>query len=196
MPVFAIMPQQKSTPVWARPAKVSRVRVSRFGPLGAGSALFRDFSNASECHVSQFMSHEGDFLSRCIDELSGLCRVHAIDGACSGRVKTFASTCQKMHRRGLGYAEILDRIGVRIVVQNIDHCYHLLSRIRALYPGRTHSIRDYVAYPKSNGYQSLHVSIRSHEQRRLEVQIRTLGMDRESKGGDAAHSNYKNVQRM
>jgi|GEM_PF-3438929 len=141
--------------------------------------------------MQHFVREEREFLMRCIAELSSICETEAINYSCSGRVKSFTSVCQKMRRRSVGYGDILDRIGLRIVVRNIRECYRLLARIRLLYPHRTNSIRDYVANPKGNGYRSLHVSIRSHEQRTFEVQIRTVAMDTDSLRGRASHLGYK-----
>lgn len=193
--MFSIVsPRACVLPVSLSPGEVED-RLTSFAPISAsGVAPFRNDRCSSERHAAEFLREESEFLSRCVDEMRSICEAHAFDCSCFGRVKNFTSTWHKMLRRGVGYGDIMDVIGVRIVMRNVEQCYQLLSHIRALYPRRTHSIRDYVAHPKGNGYRSLHVSILSYEQRRFEVQIRTADMDADCALGHAAHSMYKSGQ--
>lgn len=190
--MFSAVPLTKSKLAGILPAAGPTRRISRFTTLGVNAVCsFPAIDAPCDCHVSEILRADREFLARFVDKLTNICSAYTINYSCFGRVKSFNSTCAKMRRRGFGYDDILDLIGIRIVVQDVEQCYKLLSRIRALYPRRTHSIRDYVAYPKLNGYQSLHISVRSYEQRRLEVQIRTRAMNEDSERGPSAHTVYK-----
>jgi (p)ppGpp synthase/HD superfamily hydrolase len=169
--------------------------------MGSNKAAYRGAAVEERCfvvlhkrekqHLFALRRGQCGVLSRISDELLGMCSAHGIECLQSGRIKTLHSTCQKMRRRGIGYASVLDGIGARIVVNDIAQCYEVLSGIRAQYVHYESQTRDYIVRPKANGYQSLHVSILSHDGWRVEVQIRTLAMHEFSEYGTAAHSRYK-----
>ncbi|MDQ6965058.1 MAG: TGS domain-containing protein, partial [Mariprofundales bacterium] len=109
----------------------------------------------------------------------------------NGRLKHLYSLHQKMKHKHVDFNKIYDLVAFRIIVKDLQHCYQTLGVIHSLYrpiPGR---IKDYIALPKPNGYQSLHTSIIGPEQHRIEVQIRTMEMHRYAEDGVAAHWIYK-----
>lgn len=110
-----------------------------------------------------------------------------------GRQKHLWSIYQKMRSKQAGFDDIFDVYGFRVVVADVDTCYRVLGYCHGLYkplPGR---IKDYIAIPKVNGYQSLHTTLLGPHRIQVEVQIRTAEMDRVAEAGIAAHWLYKDA---
>ena len=108
-----------------------------------------------------------------------------------GRSKHLYSINKKMITKNKRFDEILDLLAIRIVTKTVTNCYEILGYIHAVYrpiPGR---LKDYIAMPKMNMYQSLHTTIVGLDGRIYEVQIRTEEMDQIAERGIAAHWSYK-----
>lgn len=114
-----------------------------------------------------------------------------IPGELSGRPKSIYSIYQKMHRQQIELDQMYDYIAVRLVTDTIPHCYTALGVVHNTWrpiPGR---IKDFIAMPRPNGYQSLHTSLLTDSGTHFEVQIRTKNMHRVAEEGIAAHRVYK-----
>jgi guanosine-3',5'-bis(diphosphate) 3'-pyrophosphohydrolase len=114
-----------------------------------------------------------------------------IDATVKYRQKNIHSIYRKMKDKKLSFKELTDVFGVRIMTESVDDCYRVLGMMHNLYkplPGR---FKDYLAIPKSNGYQSLHSSLFGPHGVAIEVQIRTVEMDHFAESGIAAHWIYK-----
>ena len=111
----------------------------------------------------------------------------------SARPKQIHSIWQKMQRpkyAGASVARIYDRLGVRIIVDTVQECYAALGVVHALWRPIPGEFDDYIANPKTTGYQSLHTAV-IYEGEALEIQIRTAQMHHEAEYGIAAHWRYK-----
>ncbi|MBL8995878.1 MAG: bifunctional (p)ppGpp synthetase/guanosine-3',5'-bis(diphosphate) 3'-pyrophosphohydrolase [Gemmatimonadales bacterium] len=109
----------------------------------------------------------------------------------SGRPKHLWSIWKKMERRDKPYDEIYDLYAIRVLVENVPECYHALGVIHGAWTPLQERIKDYIASPKSNGYQSLHTTIFGPRGTLFEIQIRTREMHRTAEYGIAAHWLYK-----
>jgi GTP pyrophosphokinase len=109
----------------------------------------------------------------------------------SGRPKHLWSIWKKMQRREKPYDEIYDLYAIRVLVENVPECYHALGVIHGSWTPLQERIKDYIASPKSNGYQSLHTTIFGPRGTLFEIQIRTREMHRTADYGIAAHWLYK-----
>jgi GTP pyrophosphokinase len=115
-----------------------------------------------------------------------------IDGfEVTGRPKHLWSIFQKMRRRNKGFEEIYDLMAIRVIVRSVPECYHVLGIIHHNWTPIQERIKDYIASPKSNAYQSLHTTIFGPGGQLFEVQIRTQEMHRTAEFGIAAHWLYK-----
>ena len=126
-----------------------------------------------------------------MQDISIILEMHNIPFRIFGRSKHLYSINKKMITKNKRFDEILDLLAIRIVTQTELNCYEILGYIHAVYrpiPGR---LKDYIAMPKMNLYQSLHTTIVGPDGRIYEVQIRTEEMDEIAERGIAAHWSYK-----
>lgn len=108
-----------------------------------------------------------------------------------GRQKHLYSIYSKMREKRRSFSEIMDVYGFRIVVDNVDACYRALGIVHNLYKPIPGKFKDYIALPKTNGYQSLHTVLKGPRGVPIEVQIRSEAMEAMANRGIAAHWHYK-----
>jgi len=109
----------------------------------------------------------------------------------TGRPKHLWSIYKKMKQRDKPYEEIYDLLAIRVLVNSVPDCYHALGVIHDGWTPVQERIKDYIAQPKSNGYQSLHTTVFGPGRQLYEIQIRTKEMHRTADFGIAAHWLYK-----
>ncbi len=110
--------------------------------------------------------------------------------AIDSRAKRYYSLYQKLWRVEFDTEKIFDLVALRIIVPDIKLCYEALGVLHSLYKPLPGKIKDYIAFPKPNGYQSLHTTIFCEKGRIVEVQIRTSDMHEHAENGIAAHWAY------
>lgn len=135
-------------------------------------------------HHKQLVKKISQRLSDALDELKIIADV-------GGREKHMYSIYRKMRHKGRPLSEIVDMFGFRIIVDDVDICYRVLGLVHRLYKPMPGRFKDYIAIPRINGYQSLHTTLFGPDGIPLEVQIRTIDMDRVAESGIAAHWLYK-----
>lgn len=113
----------------------------------------------------------------------------------TGRPKHLWSIYKKMQQRDRPYEDIYDLLAIRVIVPNVLECYHALGVIHDGWTPVQERIKDYIAQPKSNGYQSLHTTVFGPGRQLFEIQIRTRDMHRTADYGIAAHWLYKEHSR-
>jgi GTP pyrophosphokinase len=131
------------------------------------------------------------FIEDIIHTLESELAREKIKGTVEGRAKHIYSIYKKMQRKGVSFEEIYDARAVRIQVSKMAECYAALGIVHSLWPHIPKEFDDYIATPKSNGYQSIHTAVIGPGGKALEVQIRTYKMHQESEHGIAAHWRYK-----
>jgi GTP pyrophosphokinase len=141
--------------------------------------------------VSERAPRREIFLAEVTDDVTIDLRDAKIKAKVTGRPKHYYSVYQKMIARNVGFDDIYDLMGIRVLVDSLRDCYAALGIIHARWnpvPGR---FKDYIAMPKFNMYQSLHTTVIGPEGKPVELQIRTWGMHRRAEYGVAAHWKYK-----
>ncbi|MHB1099751.1 MAG: RelA/SpoT family protein, partial [Burkholderiales bacterium] len=112
----------------------------------------------------------------------------------TGREKHLYSIYRKMLEKKLSFSEVQDIYGFRVVVKDIPTCYYALGVLHGLYKPIPGKFKDYIALPKSNGYQSLHTSLFGPYGTPIEIQIRTTEMHKIAEAGVASHWLYKSSE--
>ena len=113
--------------------------------------------------------------SACASITYGL-KEQGIEAKVYGRPKHIYSIIKKMRDKDIGFEKVLDIRAFRILVDSVPNCYAALSWAHSQYAPMVEEFNDYIARPKSNGYQSLHTVVRDAQQKAIEIQIRTQSM--------------------
>jgi GTP pyrophosphokinase len=135
---------------------------------------------------------EGEqFLHSVEDTLTEQLRENGIEARVEWRIKRIYSIFQKQQRSKVSFDQVYDLLAIRVITQDVAACYAVFGLIHTLWrpvPGR---IKDFIAMPRANRYQSLHTTVIGSSGHQFEVQIRTEEMHRIAEEGIAAHWKYK-----
>ena len=142
-------------------------------------------------NIRERLSERKEFVNQIVEEIKELMQGDGVDGEVFGRPKHFYSIYKKMKNKGKTLDQIYDLTAVRVIVKDVRECYTVLGEIHEKWkpiPGR---IKDYIATPKPNKYQSLHTTVMTKYGQPFEIQIRTEDMHKIAEFGIAAHWKYK-----
>ena len=109
------------------------------------------------------------------------------------RIKGLYSLYQKLERKNKDITKIFDIAALRIIVKDVDTCYRILGIIHNMYKPIPGKVKDYIAFAKPNGYQSLHTTVITSDAGIVEIQIRTEEMHHNAQYGIASHISYKQL---
>jgi RelA/SpoT family (p)ppGpp synthetase len=118
---------------------------------------------------------------------------HGIHARVSGRRKRPYSIWRKMERKSVGFEQLSDIFGFRVLVRSVNDCYRALGIVHTTWPVVPGRFKDYISTPKQNDYRSLHTTVIGPGKQRVELQIRTEEMHEIAEYGIAAHALYKDV---
>ncbi len=125
------------------------------------------------------------------DQLSNNLRHRGLGARVYGRRKKPFSIWTKMERKSVGFEQLSDIFGFRVVVNDIEACYRALGIVHTTWPVVPGRFKDYISTPKQNDYRSIHTTVIGPGNQRVELQIRTEAMDQIAERGIAAHVFYK-----
>lgn len=154
-------------------------------------AMYPMRHKALKSAVAKARGNRKEIMERTHQDLINKLETYNIKSRVVGREKHLYSIYRKMRSKELSFNEVMDIYGFRVVVDSIDNCYRVLGAMHGLYKPIENRFKDYIAIPRSNGYQSLHTSLKGLHGIPVEVQIRTEDMEHLADKGVAAHWVYK-----
>jgi guanosine-3',5'-bis(diphosphate) 3'-pyrophosphohydrolase len=141
--------------------------------------------------VNRSRRASADLFQNVQTALRGRLEEEGVAGKVIGRRKHLYGIYYKMRDKKRSFADVVDVLAFRVIVQQVDACYRVLGLVHNLYKPAPGRFKDYIAIPKSNGYQSLHTVLVGPQGLPIEIQIRTEDMQRIANSGIAAHWMYK-----
>ncbi len=148
---------------------------------------YKKIKNLVKANEKERKNYINTFIEPLDDEL----KIINVEYEILGRAKHFYSIHNKMKLKNITFSEIFDQFAIRIIVDKVKDCYLVLGLIHQKYTPLQDRFKDYIAMPKSNGYQSIHTTVFGKEGKMVEVQIRTKEMNQIAEIGVAAHWIYK-----
>jgi guanosine-3',5'-bis(diphosphate) 3'-pyrophosphohydrolase len=149
-----------------------------------------DFQRIRELVASNRGEREG-YVGDFMGKIRTILDEAGIHSDVTGRPKHFYSIYQKLEQNHISFDELYDILGIRIFVNTLPECYQVLGVVHSQFKPISGRIKDYIAVPKSNLYQSLHTTVIGPEGKPIEIQIRTYEMHQVAEFGVAAHWQYK-----
>jgi GTP pyrophosphokinase len=150
-------------------------------------------------HVSELVAEERGARDAYAERVNQILREQlekeGVQGVVSARVKHLYSIYRKLQKADMDISQVYDMVALRVLVESVHDCYLTLGLVHALWRPIPSRFKDYIAVPKSNGYQSLHTTVFCEDSRPTEIQIRTYDMHRVSEYGVATHWYYKEHDR-
>ncbi|MEI7690426.1 MAG: bifunctional (p)ppGpp synthetase/guanosine-3',5'-bis(diphosphate) 3'-pyrophosphohydrolase [bacterium] len=145
--------------------------------------------------VSKSERERRNYLSHIQRIISNDLEKENVQAQTDGRIKHLYSIYKKLNKVNHDFSKIYDLLAIRVVVETVEDCYKVMGIIHARYKPMIYLIKDYIAIPKPNGYQSLHTTVFGIKGKITEIQIRTKRMHEEAERGVAAHWHY-NEEKM
>ncbi len=189
--------------------RISRETLEIFAPLadrlGMGSVkaeledIAFQYSNPTEyrhiCNLVETGNLERKhFIAKMLRFIKAELEKEGIDAQVEGRAKHIYSIYRKMQKVDNDFSQIHDLIAIRVIVDSVENCYKVLGIMHKHFKPLIYKIKDYIAVPKPNGYQSLHTTVFGLNGKITEIQIRTYEMHEEAEKGVAAHWHYNETK--
>ena len=149
--------------------------------------------------LSETKKSRDAYIERFIKPISDKLEAAGLKFHIKGRTKSIHSIWQKMKKQKCGFEGVYDLFAIRIIIdcpedREKQQCWQAYSIVTDMYQPNPKRLRDWLSVPKSNGYESLHITVLGPEQKWVEIQIRTERMDEIAERGVAAHWRYKGVK--
>ena len=142
-------------------------------------------------NIKQKRSEREEYIKNIIEDIKQKVADTGIKATVKGRAKHFYSIFRKMYTQNKNIDEIYDLFAVRVIVDSVADCYAVLGMVHEMYTPVPMRVKDYIAMPKPNMYQSLHTTVIGTSGTPFEIQIRTWEMHKVAEEGIAAHWKYK-----
>lgn len=209
-----IMRHAKETPALAERQRISTEAAYLYAPLAHKVGLYQLKSELEDLSL-KYLEHDAyyqikedlnatkrtrdAYIERFISPIREMLDAEGLHYHIKGRTKSIHSIWQKMKKQGCGFSGVYDLFAIRIILdappsKEKEQCWKVFSLITSRYESNLKRLRDWLTVPKSNGYESLHITVRGPEDKWVEVQIRTERMDDIAEHGLAAHWRYKGVK--
>ena len=149
--------------------------------------------------LSETKQNRDAYIKRFIQPISDKLTAAGLTFHVKGRTKSIHSIWQKMKKQKCGFEGVYDLFAIRVIIdcpedKEKQQCWQAYSIVTDMYQPNPKRLRDWLSVPKSNGYESLHITVLGPEQKWVEIQIRTERMDEIAERGVAAHWRYKGVK--
>lgn len=145
--------------------------------------------------IKEALKEKEEYLSKIKKHIGKLLKSEGLEAEIEGRAKHLYSIYKKLKKKDNDISKIYDLMAVRIIVPTKSDCYKTLGIIHGEFKPLIYRIKDYIAVPKPNGYQSLHTTVFGLDGKITEIQIRTEKMHNEAEKGVAAHWHYAEMKR-
>ena len=209
-----LMRQIKDTTQTEAQRKVSEEAAYLYAPLAHKLGLYKLKSELEDLSL-KYLEHDAyyhikgklsetkasrdAYIEHFIQPISEHLKAAGLDFHIKGRTKSIHSIWQKMKKQKCKFEGVYDLFAIRVILHSpIEkekmHCWQVYSIVTDMYQPNPKRLRDWLSVPKSNGYESLHITVLGPEQKWVEVQIRTERMDEVAERGVAAHWRYKGVK--
>jgi RelA/SpoT family (p)ppGpp synthetase len=161
---------------------------------------FRELNPDAHRVISQRLSdmaaRNSDLIGEIERQLARKLADFGIPARVTGRAKRAYSVWRKMERKAIGFEQLSDIFGFRVVVETVTQCYQALGFVHTTWPVVPGRFKDYISTPKQNDYRSLHTTVIGPGKQRVELQIRTAEMEEIAEYGVAAHALYKDATHL
>lgn len=209
-----LMRRVKDTPRLEEQKKLSLEAAHLYAPLAHKLGLYKLKSELEDISL-KYLEHDAyymikeelnatkksrdAYIERFIAPIRKMLDAEGLRYHMKGRTKSIHSIWQKMKKQQCGFKGVYDLFAIRIILdapleREKEQCWKVFSLITDQYESNLKRLRDWITVPKSNGYESLHITVKGPEEKWVEVQIRTERMDEVAEHGLAAHWRYKGVK--
>ena len=162
---------------------------------GSFRYLYPEEYRAIEEKVARGQEYRDKYVEKSIARLEKELKAVQVKGQVAGRPKNYYSIYKKMMDQNIGFEDVYDLVGLRVLTDSVQNCYSVLGLVHSLWKPIPGKFKDYIAMPKPNQYQSLHTTVIGPRGERVEVQIRSEEMHKICEEGIAAHWRYKESEK-